>query len=464
MAITSPIYDPTTTATKLATQDTAATKALLQDQSNAADATSSALNAMSSAMSAFQTTLASLVSSTKAVTANTATFSSTTVASATADAKAAAGTYSFYVEQLATAGQVSYGGITDSAATGSGNLSVTLADGSNFQIDLANADSNFDGLLSAKEIAAAINVAAGNSSRVTASTLSVNGQQTLVLSSNLTGAANAVSLDTSGVLNGSLKSQLDDPLNQKTLSTAQDAVLWIGAKTTGTKVQQASNVFNIVDDVKITITKAQGALEDPVTMTVASDVSGTAANVQTFVDAYNKLNSTLQALTVAGDPSNKTDAGPFATDAGVAALRSRMTAALRAVTGGQSLISFGIAAKRDGSLELDSGRLKKAIAANPTALDSLFGNATPGATSGVLGTLNTLVNQWTNSGTGQINARQATITKQLKSIDDRQDVLQTQYNNAYKRYLSQFTLLQSLQEKMSSTSDLFTALFSGKDG
>jgi flagellar hook-associated protein 2 len=117
----------------------------------------------------------------------------------TATAKAAPGTYSFYVEQLATAGQVSYN-VSDSVATNAGAMNVVLADGSTFQVDLANADNNMDGVLSAKEVAAAINAAANNNSRVTASTMTVNGQTRLVLTSAQTGADNAVaSIDVSGL-------------------------------------------------------------------------------------------------------------------------------------------------------------------------------------------------------------------------------------------------------------------------
>ncbi len=68
--------------------------------------------------------------------------------------------------------------------------------------------------------------------------------------------------------------------------------------------------------------------------------------------------------------------------------------------------------------------------------------------------------QWTNSATGQITTRNASLTKQQQDITDRQAVLQTQYDNAYKRYLAQFTALQQLQAQMSGNSDLFTALFS----
>jgi len=463
-AISSPTYDPKSTATGLATDYIAPAKAILDDQDATATATSNGLSTLGSALSAFQSAIGGMVDTTSGTTvsAASATFSNTAVATATAKSTAVAGTYSFYVEQLATAGQVAYGGLTDTAAAGSGSLNVVLADGTNFQVDLANADTNHDGNLSAKEIAAAINTAAANDSRVTASTLTVGGTNTLVLTSAKTGVANSVSLDTSGVTNAALKAQLDDPTQKKQLVTAQDAVMWIGPQGTGSKVQQASNTFNILDDVSITVTKAQAAGDSPVTLTVGQDDSTTGKNVQTFIDAWNTLNKALDALTSPGSPSANPPvaAGPFASDSGLASLRQRMQTVLRTVTGGQSLISYGISAQRDGTLAVDSGRLSKALAANPGGIDNIFGQAVLGNESGVLGSLDTLMRGWTTSGTGQIATRTDTVTKQQSDISDRRAALQTTYDNAYNRYLAQFTALQQLQSEMTGNSNLFTALFS----
>jgi flagellar hook-associated protein 2 len=446
--ISSPTYDPKTTAENLANAYVANTKAILDVKSTKATATASALTTLNSALSAFQSALSSLTTSTTSVTANSATFNNTAVATATATSTAVPGTYSFYVEQLATAGQVSYN-VNDSVATNAGAMNVVLADGSTFQVDLANADSNTDGVLSAKEVAAAINSAAANGSRVTASTMTVNGQSKLVLTSTKTGAANAVaSIDVSGLGDANLQSDLSAPT---TLVSASDAIVWIGGQT-GTKVQQASNTFSIIDDVKFTINQAQANGATPVTLTVAADTS---------------LLGVFNTLTAAGDHSatSSTDSSPakadaaFHGDAGVLNLRDRLNAALRTVTGGTSLINFGITAAKDGTLTLDTARLNKTVAANPGKLDSLFGRAGIGVDSGVLGAMNKLTTSWTTSAGGYITTRRDAVVKQQADIGDRQISLQNQFDNAYKRYLAQFTALQQLQSSMTSTSNMFTALF-----
>jgi flagellar hook-associated protein 2 len=465
--ISSPTYDPKTTAENLANAYVAGAQAIVTSRSTKATATASGLTTLSSALGAFQSSMASLSSSTTAVTANTATFSNSAVATATASSGAVAGTYAFYVEQLATAGQVSYN-VADSVAAGAGAMNVMLADGSSFQVDLTSADGDGDGTLTAKEVAAAINVAASNNSRITASTMTVNGATKLVLTSANTGAANGVaSIDVAGLGSAALQADLS---SQSVVTTAKDAIIHIGAEN-GEAVQQASNTFSVIDDVKFTITQAQTTGATPVTLTVAADKNGTATNVQSFITAYNTLLGVFKTLTAAGDhtvveSSDGSTVSPtandaaFYNDAGVTGLRDRLNNLLRTATGGVSLINFGISAAKDGTLTLDTARLAKSTAANPGKLDTLFGRAGIGVDSGVLGAMNKLTTSWTSSSNGFIADRRDVNSKLQSDLTARTAVIKGQFDNAYARYLAQFTALQSLQSSMTNTSNLFTALFS----
>jgi flagellar hook-associated protein 2 len=466
--ISSPTYDPKTTAENLANAYVAGAQAIVTSQTTKATAVASGLTTLSSALSAFQTAIGALSGAKTSVTANTATFSSTSVGTATANSTALAGTYSFYVQQLATAGQVSYN-VGDSSATNAGAMNVTLADGSSFQVDLADADSNGDGTLTAKEIAAAINATATNNSRITASTMTINGATRLVLTSAETGAATGVaSIDVSGLGDASLATALSA---QTVVKTAQDAIVRVGSAT-GEAVQQASNTFSIIDGVSFTVAQAQASGADPVTLTVAADNTTTATNVQAFVTAYNTLLGVFNTLTAAGDhtvvesadgttsPSPTSADAAFYNDSGVASLRDRLGAALRTATGGLSLINFGITATKDGSLTLNTDRLNKTLAANPGKIDTLFGRTGIGVDSGVLGAMNKLTTAWTSSSGGYITQRREVNTKLQSDLTDRTATIKAQFDNAYKRYLTQFTALQDLQASMTNTSNLFTALFS----
>ncbi|QBE65648.1 flagellar filament capping protein FliD [Pseudoduganella lutea] len=461
MATTAPTYDPKSTATQLATISIQARQSILTTQNDVATATDKGLASLRSAMSTFENTMSSM-SSKKTVVATSATFSST-VGTATAGMSATAGNYSFYVEQLATANQAQYSNISDTtpmSETGTINVNVGLT---TFAVDLTQADSSGDGVLSIKELATAINSAAGNTSKVTASTMTIGGVQQLVLASSETGAANTVSLDGSGLPPGALQTSLATPGNRKDLVVAKDAIVYLGDKATGTKIQQASNTYNVIDGVSMTFTKAQSVGENPVTLTVGTDTSATTANLQGFVDGWNKLIGTLKTLTDAGSVSDGTSAGVFHADAGIQALRTRMQAVLRQASGGMSLANFGITGNRDGTLSLDAGRLTKTLAANPGALDTLMGNNTLNSPSGVLGDLDKLLGGWTDTTAGQISKRRDVNAQLQDSLLERQATLDKQYETAYVRYLNQFTTLQTLQAQMDSTTSMFDAMFSKDD-
>lgn len=455
--MTSTTFDPTSTATQLAAAYTASRQQLLSTQTTAATATSTALTKLQSALTAFDTALTGLSgSATTSVLTNSATLGDTSIGTATATAAATAGTYAFFVKQLASANQVAYSNLSSVTASGSGTLGVSLAGGGSFTVTLAAADTDGNGTLTPVEMAAAINSASGNGSLVTASVITVGGQSQMVLTAGATGAGSAITLDTSGVGDAGLAASLGAGSQ---IVAAKDAIVYLGTEATGVELRQASNTFDSIAGVSITFKKAMATNDAPVTLKVATDTSATAAKLQTFVDAYNKLNDVLDGLTDTGDVANKKAAGAFANDSAVRALRSRLASTIRDNIGGVTLASYGVTADRYGVLSLDQGKLTARLATNPSGLDALLGNTGITTQSGVLGSIHTALDAWTGTS-GQIKNRQSGVTKLQSSLTTRQSTLDTQYNNAYARYLAQFTQLQTLQAQMTQTTNLFDALFS----
>lgn len=451
--------DPASMAQQLATAYVSGTQTLLSNQSTQAQTTSTALTKLQSALSAFSTALGSLTSK-KSVLSYTASLSSSGYATATASATATQGSTSVFVEQVASANQVAFEDLPAVPVVLGGPLVVQLADGSNFNVNLAGADQNGDGTLSQTEIARAINQASGNNGLVSAMVVTSGSQTNLVLSAGKTGAGSAITLDTSGLPASTLKTALST--GGKQLSAAQDAVLWLGAQGTGVKVQQASNTFTAIAGVSLTVTQAQAAGSSPMTLSVASDQSGTAGNIQKFIDAYNALDTALDSLTAisssTSNGSTTTSAGAFANDSSVRALRSSLSNILRQQVGGLRLMDYGINASRDGQLSLDQTQLQKTLASNPDGLDAILGSASSTTPSGVMGSFSTLIKQWTNSTNGLIKGRQDAVQRQQTSISARQTKLENQYTVMYQRYLTQFTQLQTLQSSMSDNSSLLSSL------
>lgn len=453
MAITSPSYDPTSTAAALAEKHVLGQQQALTARSARASATEKGLSSLRSAISSFQTALASLTRANRTMVAQSAVFSDTSVGSATAKPTAAAGTYSFHVAKLATASQVSYSLKSDSNL--SGNLVVKLGsavDSPIIEIDLAAAAADKSGPPTARDIAAAINASEQNTSLVTASVVSTApGEYELVLTAKNSGTANEVSVTHTPAPDATAPSPF---AARNLIVAAQDAEIHIGSAS-GPLVTQATNTFTGIDGVTVTFTKTTAT---PVTLTVGNDAAATTANVQAFVDAYNKLKSAIDALAAPGDSAKGIAAGAFASDSGVRALRDRLVSLVRP-GGSDNLATYGIIANRQGTLSLDTTRLNKALATNPTGLDVLIGSTSGVTPTGLAGKLDTYLKGWTSSLNGQIKTRQEAVSKLQVDTAKRQDLLDKQYDAAYQRYLIQFTQLQALQNQMSSNSSMFDALF-----
>lgn len=455
--------DPTSAAKAWTDKYTADQQTRLTAQANQAKATANGLSTLKTAISAYQSSLTTL-SAKSSLLAQGATFSDSTVGSATASASAVAGSYSFFVEQLASANQISISGLGGASTPLGGTLNIDLQNGSAFTVDLHAADKDGSGGLTAKEIAAAINAEPHNSSMVTASIITIAGEERLVLSSGSSGEGGKISVSSSGldpVADATLVAAFSAAPAQ--LVAAQDAVVWLGAKPAdpldiSNRIKQGSNTFTGVAGVSVNFTKAQASGAAPVTLTVALDNAATTANAQSFVDAYNKLKAVLDDLGDPGDPQKGVAASVFAQDSGLRALRDQMVRTLRD-SGAGSLAVYGIKATRAGLLELDSARLGKALAANPTGLDTLLGSTKAGAASGIAATLDKYLSVWSNGATGQLVQRQASVTKLQSSLETRQAKFETDYVTMYNRYKAQFTQLQQLQTQMAQNTDMFDALF-----
>jgi len=458
-----PTYDPVSTATMLATAYTHAAQSRLDAQMATAQATSSALTRLRSALTAFDAALDAL-SDRKGMTSRSASFGDAAYGTATASSTAVPGSYPIYVEQLATAHQVMFTDLPALPVPVTGKLGITVS-GVNIDVDFSTADLDGNGTLSHTEIARAINQANGNQGKVSATVVTSGTTAQLILTAGETGAASRIVLDASALTGDGGNAAEVDAFKAHLagggleLTAAQDAVVYIGAKSPQTMITQSSNTFTAIAGVSMTFTKVTAPDDEPITLTVAGDGDGTADNVQRFVDAYNTLRAALDEMTKVGNASGGVAGGPLAGDAGVRSLRSHLDSLLRQSFDGQSLMSYGVRADRNGVLSLDRSRLEKQIDATPGGLDQLFGNTSLTGRSGLLGGMATYVERWTDSSTGYLKARQESIQKRQAAMNRQQDRLDVQYANAYQRYLAQFTVLANLEAQMNSTSGLLQNVF-----
>ena len=250
----------------------------LNKQEQTVNAQISAYGSLKSKISDFQTAMQNLntASSYKVYTATPA---DATIASATVNSSAVAGSYQVDVTSLAARDKLTSGAYTDSAtAVGQGTLNISVGSNS-FAVTI---DSSNDTVAGIKD---AINSSTSNTG-VTASVVTDSSGAHLVLSSNNTGVANALTVnvtdsdgnntDTSGL--SSLAYQSGGTQNLTAISTAKDAAITVDNNFTFTS--STNNFSNVSSGLSVTA-KSLGST----TIDVSRDNSSILKSVHNFADA-----------------------------------------------------------------------------------------------------------------------------------------------------------------------------------
>lgn len=431
----------------------------------------SAYGKLQSAMTSLQTATAALG---KATTWNSTAVSSTNTAfTATTTADASVGSYVVNVNQVAKAQALTTGSYTTNTellgdTTGTTRKITITQPGTKtpLEVNLADGDTSLAG------IASAINKANGN---VTASVIKAkDGDYRLMLSSKTTGMDGEMTISVTG----------DDKLQS---AIGYDSTAKTGALTVNTAAQ---NAIVVVNDIKIerqsntisdalpgmTFTvKAESKADEMLEVTRATDANQKA--VTDWVTAYNSLQSTINSLTKyvpvdAGAGGQSASNGALVGDANVRGIQSQLRGLLTEVQAGSVQIMAQLGITQDpvkgadgtvGNLKVDTDKLKKALTDNPTAVQQYFigdGKKTGLATQ-MNNTLTTMLSTSTGSA-GVIQNAKDGINKTLKTLGERYDSMEASIDATMARYKAQFTSLDVLVTKMTSTANYLTQQFSQK--
>ncbi len=422
-------------ATQLAQYDVQAGQARAQRSETKYNAELKAVGDLKTALSTFASAakaLKSTSSTANSMLINTAKFSAEGVATASVGATAVSGSYEFFVKQLASKDQLALQGLSD-ADLGSGSLTLGQG-GESFAVDMSGV-TTLDGL------ANAINNSADNTG-LKATLVRSNGQVNLVLTSEKTGADQAISVSSD---NAAVQTAID---GRKQLSTAKDAIVYLGGEN-GVELTNSSNTFDAaITGVSLTFNKVTGADDELLTVDIGQDVSATKDKLQSFIDAFNSLLGSMGSLTASG--SDTAARGALAGDASVVAIKSVVNNLVRAQFGGTSLINFGVSSNNSGKLTLDATAFEKAIAADPDGFETLFTGK-----GNLLDSLDTSLKVYTSSTNGLLTSRVNSLNDKLGKINDDYDTLQVRYDSSYSRYLKQYTNLMQVMTSMEQTSSLF---------
>lgn len=398
-----------------------------------------ALSTLRTALTSFKSTVTTLKSTTTSMLTNSATFSQEGFVSATVGKTAQAGSYQFFVEQLASKKQMAVNGLKDSNLSAGGTLSLAKVNAEG-DSDAGSALSfNLSDYTTVDELAKAINAAEAG---VQATLVRSNGEVSLVVTSAESGKASDFTLGIAG-----------HPATTGVLSDAKDAKLRMGGEFgvegTGIVLTSAKNSFNnVIEGVSLTVSKTHKAGDTALTLNVDQDKAGTKAKAQTFVDAFNTLMTSFDSLTAIGGENAKR--GALAGDSSVRSIENRLNGLLRTDFGGKSLIEFGISADRKGKLTIDTKRFEAAVAADPEGFEALFTGKDK-----LLESMDKTVATYTSSTNGMLKNRMDTLDMSLRRVNEQFDSLQQQYDTHYSRYLRQFTSMMQTMQSMEQTNGMF---------
>ena len=394
----------------------------------------------------------------------------TDVLTATAASTASSGTYALNVTQLSQAQSLATTGVaTTASAIGGGTVTIQFGTisgatpdpvtgkytGATFTAGATTATPiTIDASSTLADIRDAINGSA--TSGVTASIVN-DGSATpnrLVLTSTQTGEASSMKITVAG--DTALSSLLaNNPAGLPAAQLQQTAAAQNTQLTVnGIAITSATNsVVGAVQDVTMTVAKLGTS-----TLSVQKDTASVQSAVNTFVNAYNSLQSIAKQLT-AFDASSKSGAvlmGDSTLRNIQVGIRSALTAAQTDDGSGLTMLSqVGVSFQKDGTLAIDSTKLTAALSSKLSGVANLFS----GGASGYGTKMSALITGYTDSNGGALTAATKGINKTLDSLAKQYTATSARVEATVARYKARFTQLDVMISSMNQTSTYLTQQF-----
>lgn len=264
----------------------------------------------------------------------------------------------------------------------------------------------------------------------------------LLLTSNATGAAARMVLDTSGV----------DFALQRT-SAAEDAVLSLGSSS-GLFVASSTNKFDsVVTGVTLTAVEASST---PVTITVTKGNSDLSTTLQAFVNAYNEFRDLLAKHTYY-DPSGE-ETGALQGSAVGLRLQTDLAHLLSSSFGTgtvTTLRQLGVGFEDDGTLTYESSTLKSLYAKNPAGVEAFLATAQTGFSA----MFDKLSESLAGENTSTIARRISALDEKIADNDEQVAQWNVRLAAEQTRLLKQFYYMDIAIGKMQSQMDILDQIY-----
>jgi flagellar hook-associated protein 2 len=398
----------------------------MQSQQSAIQLQISTLGTIASQLSQLQTDVQSLTDVFGALSQKTVTSSDPTIATATAQNTAVAGTHSVVVSQMASVSSSYSDPISDPTTLNGTTLTINYGDPNNpTKTDSIALPSTIKTL---QDVADAINGSASNTG-VTASVQNDANGQRLVLVSKASGAAG--NLTVTGAAN----------FNQGV--AGKDAT----GTVDGVPFDSASNTLSgVISGVSLQLESS--APDTTVQIGITPDTTTAATAVNTFVTDYNAVMQSINAQYTADSSGNL---GPLEADASIRTLQTQMLQLGGDSVSGQyvNLQSLGVEMQDDGTLQLNTSALQTALTTDYADFQSFFQSTSP---TGYGQAISTMLQQMTDPTAGVVGldtqGLQAENNNLTQQIDDFQNQMTTEQQQLTTQYSNLNVLLQQYPAEM----------------
>jgi flagellar hook-associated protein 2 len=265
-----------------------------------------------------------------------------------------------------------------------------------------------------------------------------NGNQKLILTSEETGAENALTISTSGKIKNS-----DFGFETLNHNGGSTNLLDSEINVDGYNITRPNNeISDVIRGATLNLVSADPG--NTHTIEIGRDSNAVKEAVQSFADAFNQLRSQIRSLRDS----------QLGADSALLSIERQVFSVLnsRASAGAYSVLSeVGLTMQKDGTMMLDSSELDAALEADLDGVAQLFG----ADGDGYANRLATLAEGWLGSG-GLIDARQDGLRASVDDLIDRQAAIGRNLETVEARFLAQFTALDSLVAQLQSTSQFLT--------
>ncbi|WP_016604796.1 flagellar filament capping protein FliD, partial [Yersinia pestis] len=351
---------------------------------------------------------------------STAVSGSNSAFSATTDSAASAGTYSIEVTNLAKAQSLLSADVpsaTDKLGSSDATRTITITQPGQkepMKISLTSEQTSLTGIRDA------INKQEGS---VNASIMKADDNTYyLALTSKDTGTQSEMTISVAG------DETLNNFLNYTPSSTggsgaltqkvkAEDATLSVNGVSI---TRQSNTITDAPQGVTINL-KAVTKEGAPEQLTIVRDNTATKAAIQSFVDAYNSLQTTFGSLTkytvVETGQDQSTSNGALVGDGTLRSIQTQLKSQLASSQSGdlKTLASIGITQDLDGKLVINADKLNTALTDKPNSVTAFF--VGDGETTGFATQTEKLLNTALDTTLGTLKTATDGINTSLKNLD-----------------------------------------------